>query len=57
MMPIETELQPVHRVWVDWVRRIVSFHEVEGFQVLVYPTHEEMFAFVIEKGFAGFGIQ
>ena len=56
MMPVENE-QELHLVWVDWTRRIVSFHEVEGFQVLAYPTHEEMFAVVIEKGFAGFGIQ
>lgn len=57
-MPIKKEQKEAeHLVWVDWVRRIVSFHEVEGFQVLAYPTHEEMFAFVIEKGFAGFGIQ
>lgn len=49
--------QTVYLIWVDWDRRIISFHEAEGFQPIAYPTHEEMFAFAIEKGFAGFGIQ
>ena len=44
-------------VWVDWNRRIISFHEVAGFDRLEYPTHDEMFHFVIEKGNEGYGIQ
>lgn len=47
----------VYPIWVDWGKRIISFHEADGFQMLVYPTYEEMFAFAIEKGSDGFGIQ
>lgn len=53
----EEENQEGYLIWVDWARQIVSFHEVEGFQQLSYPTHEEMLDFAIAKGYAGFGIQ
>ena len=46
-----------HSIWVDWENQVISFQEVKGFDKQEYPTHEEMFAFAIEKGFAGFGIQ
>lgn len=47
----------VFPVWVDWIRRIISFHEAEGFERLEYPSQEEMMSFAVAKGFAGFGIQ
>ena len=47
----------VYPIWADWVNRVISFHEADGFQMLAYPTYEEMFAFAIEKGSACFGIQ
>lgn len=46
-----------YSIWVNWKRRIVSFQKAEGFEELQYPTHEDMFQFVIAKGFDGFGIQ
>lgn len=54
---MSTSEQRIYSVWVHWERRVISFHEAEGFERLDYPTHEEMFAFAIAKGFAGFGIQ
>lgn len=54
---MEEEKEEVHSVWVDWENRVISFRKAEGFEELQYPTHEEMFAFAIEKGFGGFGIQ
>lgn len=32
--------EPLFRVWVDTVRRIVSFHEVEGCQLLEFRSRE-----------------
>ena len=54
---MEDEEEKTHPVWVDWDNRVISFQKAEGFEELQYSTHEEMFAFVIEKGSAGFGIQ
>ena len=51
------EDEDIYLLWVDWSRRIISFHEAEGFQRLAYDTHEEMLAFAVEKGYAGFAIQ
>ncbi len=56
-MDQEKERGTVYPIWVDWDRRIISFSEADGFEKLEYPTHEEMFAFAVEKGFEGFGIQ
>ena len=36
---------------------VISFQKAEGFEKLEYPTHDEMFAFEIEKGSGGFAIQ
>lgn len=44
-------------VWVNWEQRVISFTEENGFEELQYPTHDEMFRFVVEKGNQGFGIQ
>ena len=44
-------------VWINWDRRIVSFEEVEGFERLEYPSHDEMFQFAIDKTMDGFAIQ
>ena len=54
---MEGEEKKVHSIWVDWENRVISFRKAEGFEELQYTTHEEMFAFAIEKGFGGFGIQ
>lgn len=44
-------------VWVNWERKIISFQEAAGFEKLVYPTHDEMFRFAIDKSMSGFSIQ
>jgi len=44
-------------IWVNWEYRIISFQQVDGFEQLQFPTHEEMFRFAVEKGNEGFGIQ
>ena len=49
--------EPVYSIWVDWENRVISFQKAEGFEKLEYPTHDEMFAFAIEKGSGGFAIQ
>ena len=54
---MEKEDTQAYPVWIDWDNRVISFHEAEGFEKLEYPTHEEMLAFAIKKGSAGFGIQ
>lgn len=54
---MDTEEENVHSIWVDWDRRIISFRSADGFEELRYPTHEEMFAFAIDKGSSGYRIQ
>ena len=44
-------------IWVDWEKRIISFREATGFDKLVFPTHDEMFRFAIDKSMSGFAIQ
>ena len=42
--------------WVDSQNKIVSFLPQSGFQQIRFPTHQEMFQYVIHLGFAGYGI-
>ena len=44
-------------IWVDWKKRIISFHAEKGYERLSFSTHREMFLFAVEKGREGFGIQ
>ena len=44
-------------LWIDWIRKVVSFEKAEGFEELRYATHDEMIRFAIERGNEGFGIQ
>ena len=53
----DREEETVFSVWVSWKHRVISFTHENEFEELQYPTHEEMFRFVIEKGNEGFGIQ
>ena len=48
---MEKEIEEAEKwpVWINWDRRIVSFEEVEGFERLEYPSHDEMFQFAIDK--------
>ncbi len=32
--------EPVWRIWVDTERRVVSFHEVEGGQMMEFRSYE-----------------
>ena len=48
--------KPSCSAWVDGLHRVVSFLPQEGFQEQKFPTHQEMFAFVISLGHSGFGI-
>lgn len=54
---MDQEKETVYPIWVDWEKRVISFRKAEGFLKLEYPTHDEMLAFAIEKGAAGFAIQ
>ena len=53
----DREEETVFSVWVNWKQRVISFTHENEFEELQYPTNEEMFRFVIEKGNEGFGIQ
>lgn len=44
-------------IWVHWEKQVISFQEADGFAKLVYPTHDEMFRFAIDKSMSGFAIQ
>lgn len=45
------------QLWMDAANRILSFQSAEGFEPIPFPSREEMFAYVIEKGAAGYRIQ
>ena len=51
------EKMDCYPLWINWEKRVISFHAADGFQKLEYATHEEMFSYAIKKGFEGFGIQ
>ena len=51
------EEEAVFSIWVDWEKRVISFSEENGFEVLRFPSHEEKFKFAIDRGNEGFGIQ
>lgn len=53
----DREEETVFSVWVNWEQRLISFTYENEFEELQYPTHEQMFRFVIDKGNEGFGIQ
>lgn len=53
----ENKEPEVYPIWIDWEKRIISFHEVKDFEKMQFSTHEAMFKFVIKKGSAGFAIQ
>lgn len=44
-------------IWIDWENRIISFQHVDGYERLVYPTHDEMLAFAVERSMAGYAIR
>lgn len=56
-MEKEAEDQQYHCAWIDWANAVVSFQKAAGFEEMRFPTHNEMFAFVIEKSASGFRIQ
>jgi len=44
-------------VWVDWSRRVLSFHQVQGFHKWEFLTHEDRMEFALQKSREGFAIQ
>ena len=53
----EREEKAVFFIWVDWESKVISFSPENGFEELRFPSHEEKFKFVIDRGNEGFGIQ
>lgn len=53
----EKETNEEWSIWVDWEKRIISFREAAGFDKLVFPTHDEMFRFAVDKTMSGFAMQ
>ncbi len=51
---METE---AYRLWIDWQEKIVSFHEVAGFEQLPFATHEAQQANAVILLAAGFRFQ
>ena len=43
--------------WIDRENKVVSFQQAEGFEEVVFATHDEMFAFVIKQTESGYRIQ
>jgi len=53
----KTEEEKAFPVWVNWDRRVISFQEAEGFEVIYFQTHGQMLDFAVSKGTEGFGLQ
>jgi hypothetical protein len=53
----DREEKLVFHLWVNWFTKVISFSEDDGFEKLMFPTSEEKFKFVIDRGNEGFGIQ
>ncbi len=47
----------IHALWVDWNRKVISFREARGFEMVTFKTRSALLAFAVEKSNAGFGIQ
>ena len=44
-------------VWIDWLNKVISFREVNGYEKKRFQTHDAMLNYVIERSSAGFRIQ
>ena len=44
-------------LWVDWERKILSFHQVRGFHKWEFLTRKDRMDFALEKCREGFAIQ
>lgn len=44
-------------LWIHWTARILSFHQADGFEALVFPNNEARMSYVFEKTSHGFRIQ
>lgn len=44
-------------VWIDHINQIVSFHPVDGFEQMLFASHEAKLHFALEKCMAGYRIQ
>lgn len=45
------------QLWVDEDSKVVSFHPEEGFQVVSFPSRDDMLTYVFQQGANGFRIQ
>ena len=53
----ERKIEKQFSLWVNWDSRVISFSPDEGFEELLFQTHEEKLQFAIDRGNEGFGIQ
>ena len=44
-------------VWINYTDKIVSFKEIEGFDIVHFPSYKEKIAFGVDKCYAGYRIQ
>lgn len=56
-MEATKETEKTYSAWIDRESRVVSFEKVEGYAQIQFPTHEEMFMFVIRQTEHGYRIQ
>ena len=54
---MERATQIYYIAWIDEENKVVSFQAAEGFEEKRFQSHDEMFAFVIEKSRSGYRIQ
>ena len=55
----EADTQGPYKLWINRAEQIVSFRRIEerGFEILVFSSDEERFAYVFEHCTAGFRFQ
>lgn len=44
-------------VWINHADKIVSFKEIEGFDIVHFSSYKEKIAFGLDKCYAGYRIQ
>ena len=44
------------KVWIDEKKRIVSFHDVNGYELHLFETHDELICYVLQFVTHGYSI-
>lgn len=44
-------------LWVQWEKKIISFHKEDGFEELHFPDQTELLHYALKKSNSGFAIQ